>query len=67
MSASLVGSEMCIRDSWCPLLQLYGARGLGRVQALDQDSLRPVGRPGQRPRPCGCLGRLLICPFIAEQ
>eukprot|EP00969_Alexandrium_andersonii_P323031 14273466-Alexandrium_andersonii.AAC.1 len=34
MSASLVGSEMCIRDSpWCPDRHL-GRSGVRRVQAL---------------------------------
>eukprot|EP00969_Alexandrium_andersonii_P088524 3904680-Alexandrium_andersonii.AAC.1 len=40
MSASLVGSEMCIRDRFTPLLDLLGARA----------GVRRLG-PAQAPRP----------------
>eukprot|EP00969_Alexandrium_andersonii_P041936 1839650-Alexandrium_andersonii.AAC.1 len=51
MSASLVGSEMCIRDSGAPRARAILA--VGRFQ-LSQARLAPTGRPSAE-RPGRCL------------
>eukprot|EP00969_Alexandrium_andersonii_P139558 6174014-Alexandrium_andersonii.AAC.1 len=45
MSASLVGSEMCIRDSW------RAPRGLGALQRHEpRTTLESLGEPGTTPK-----------------
>eukprot|EP00969_Alexandrium_andersonii_P163740 7237375-Alexandrium_andersonii.AAC.2 len=76
MSASLVGSEMCIRDSRlairrCCTLRRRPRRLCQPLRALPCRVCKPPGRPGRglRPLRAGCprLRRLQVCRPMAAR